>query len=197
MMNGDGRIVKELQECKREVGKSGVDVDYNPSDLRHLTGILKGPDDSPYSGGVFKVDIVIPSDYPFAPPKMKFITKVWHPNISSQTGAICLDILKDQWSPALTIKTALLSLQALLSTPEPNDPQDAEVANMYLLNITEFTSTARFWTDCYAMPRDDDEGAAAVLRLVDMGFPEEAARKALVENNQDESAAINTLLAGV
>jgi len=48
---------------------------------------------------------------------------VWHPNISSQTGAICLDILKDQWSPALTIKTALLSLQALLSAPEPSDPQ--------------------------------------------------------------------------
>lgn len=61
--------------------------------------------------------------YPFEPPRMRFITKIWHPNISSQTGAICLDILKDQWSPALTIKTALLSIQALLSAAEPTDPQ--------------------------------------------------------------------------
>lgn len=63
--------------------------------------------------------------YPFEPPKMRFETKIWHPNISSQTGAICLDILKDQWSPALTIKTALLSIQALLSAAEPTDPQVA------------------------------------------------------------------------
>ena len=61
--------------------------------------------------------------YPFVPPKMRFITKVWHPNISSANGAICLDILKDQWTPALTLKTALLSLQALLSSPAPDDPQ--------------------------------------------------------------------------
>ena len=97
--------------------------------------MLNGPADT----GIFKVDIVIPSDYPFSPPKMRFITKgcfpsfihapflltlyvVWHPNVSSQTGAICLDILKDQWSPALSIKTALLSLQALLCSPEPSDP---------------------------------------------------------------------------
>ncbi|OIT35299.1 ubiquitin-conjugating enzyme e2 27 [Nicotiana attenuata] len=63
---------------------------------------------------------------------MKFATQVWHPNISSQSGAICLDILKDQWSPALALKTALLSVQALLSTPQPDDPQDAVVAQQYL-----------------------------------------------------------------
>ena len=74
------------------------------------------------------VDIQIPQDYPFKPPKMKFDTKIWHPNISSQTGAICLDILKNEWTPALTIRTALISLQALLCAPEPDDPQDAEVA---------------------------------------------------------------------
>jgi len=68
------------------------------------------------------VDIIIPPDYPFKPPKMKFDTKIWHPNVSSQTGAICLDILKNEWTPALTIRTALISLQALLCSPEPDDP---------------------------------------------------------------------------
>ena len=63
---------------------------------------IMGPGDSPYSGGVFFVNIHFPPDYPFKPPKVQFQTKVYHPNVNSQ-GSICLDILKEQWSPALTI----------------------------------------------------------------------------------------------
>merc|ERR1711939_180591 len=122
-----------------------------------MQGTLKGPEESPYEGGKFYVDIQLTNSFPFEAPKMRFITKIWHPNISSQTGAICLDILKDQWSPALTIKTALLSLQALLCSPEPDDPQDAEVANMYKSDIELFTQTARFWTDTYAQEQSQDE----------------------------------------
>ena len=73
------------------------------------------------------LDLLADNQYPFVPPKMRFVTKVWHPNVSSANGAICLDILKDQWSPALTLKTALLSLQALLSSPEPADPQASSI----------------------------------------------------------------------
>ena len=108
--------------------------------------------------------------YPFEPPQMRFLTKIWHPNISSQTGAICLDILKDAWSPALTIKTALLSIQALLSAAEPTDPQDAEVAKMYLHDQKQFLNTARFWTESYAKQKDTGDHAA-LSRLIDMGFP--------------------------
>ena len=81
---------------------------------------------------------------------MKFITKCWHPNISSDSGAICLDILKTEWSPALTIRTALISLQALLSAAEPDDPQDAVVAKQYKEHHQEFMKTAKFWTETYA-----------------------------------------------
>ena len=80
---------------QRVTGVSAIPRQEN--NVRSLLGTIKGPIDSPYEGGVFSVDIQIPSSYPFEPPKMKFITKIWHPNISSQTGAICLDILKDQW----------------------------------------------------------------------------------------------------
>lgn len=95
-------------------------------------------------------DIVIPDSYPFQPVKMKFITKVYHPNISSASGAICLDILKDAWSPVLTLKSTLISLQSLLCSPEPNDPQDAEVAKHYTTSKRSFEETARYWTQIYA-----------------------------------------------
>jgi ubiquitin-conjugating enzyme (huntingtin interacting protein 2) len=81
---------------------------------------------------------------------MKFITKVYHPNVSSASGAICLDILKDAWSPVLTLKSTLISLQSLLCSPEPNDPQDAEVAKHYMTSRGSFEETARYWAQTYA-----------------------------------------------
>lgn len=65
-----------------------------------------GPGDSPYSGGVFFLAIHFPTDYPFKPPKVNFTTRIYHPNINSN-GSICLDILRDQWSPALTISKGM------------------------------------------------------------------------------------------
>lgn len=93
---------------------------------------------------------MIPESYPFQPVKMKFITKVYHPNVSSASGAICLDILKDAWSPVLTLKSTLISLQSLLCSPEPNDPQDAEVAKHFTTSKGSFDDTARYWTQIYA-----------------------------------------------
>ena len=97
------------------------------------------------------MNITIPERYPFVPPKMKFITKLWHPNVSSQTGAICLDILKDQWSAALTIESTLISLRSLLCDPEPNSPQDWQVASQYIDDRPLFNKTAKEWTEKHAM----------------------------------------------
>ena len=90
-MAAEGRLKKELKEVGKQNDSSGVQAQpISPGELRHLKGTVMGPEESVYEGGVFVVDIVIPKQYPFEPPKMKFITKVYHPNVSSQTGAICL-----------------------------------------------------------------------------------------------------------
>mmetsp|Transcript_697 Transcript_697/g.829 ORF Transcript_697/g.829 Transcript_697/m.829 type:complete len:196 (-) Transcript_697:866-1453(-) len=195
MSSAATRLTKELSEVGRDDATSGVKaVPVNPDNPRALKGTIKGPEGTAYEGGVFQIDISIPKQYPFEPPKMKFDTKIWHPNISSQTGAICLDILKDQWSPALTIKTALLSLQALLCSPEPGDPQDAEVAKMYMKDRVKFDKTAKFWTETYAKEMNMEE---AISRVCDMGFGRKAAQKALEKHSWDETAAVNELLGGL
>ncbi|KAJ5955211.1 hypothetical protein N7501_009490 [Penicillium viridicatum] len=145
------RIGKEIADIHADAhSQIKVEPFGNQDDVTHLRGSFPGPPGTPYEGGTYNIDIKIPTDYPFRPPTMKFETKVWHPNVSSQTGAICLDTLSSAWSPVLTIKSALLSLQSLLSTPEPKDPQDAEVANMLLKSPKEFERVARDWAVGYA-----------------------------------------------
>src|SRR2546429_7368155 len=75
----------------------------------HWQATIMGPGDSPYAGGVFFLAIHFPTDYPFKPPKVNFTTRIYHPNINSN-GSICLDILRDQWSPALTISKGMLGI---------------------------------------------------------------------------------------
>jgi ubiquitin-conjugating enzyme (huntingtin interacting protein 2) len=187
------RLRKELQDIEKDREVSGVHARVRGDDMTKLQGTLKGPEDTCYAGGMFVVDIQIPSQYPFEPPKMRFETKMWHPNVSSQTGAICLDILKDKWSPALTVKTALVSLQALLSCPEPDDPQDAEVANMYKTDRAGFEQKAAEWTATHAMGKGNSEKVNA---LVGMGFPEDRVRQALLAHNGDQQQALEALLSG-
>merc|ERR1712083_266468 len=174
-----GREFREVVKSE-EVAKSGVELTLVKEDLTELSGTIKGPPDTPYEGGTFQVEIKIPDTYPFNPPKVKFVTKVWHPNISSVTGAICLDILKDQWAAAMTLRTVLLSIQAMLAAPEPDDPQDAVVARQYQENNQIFRETAQHWAAAYAGSDYKNPEFDTMLRqLKEMGIEEGAARVAL------------------
>ncbi|KAF2862487.1 hypothetical protein K470DRAFT_280792 [Piedraia hortae CBS 480.64] len=147
------RLQREIEDVAKDTvcGVTITSMDGSPvSDLTHFKGTFRGPPDTPFEGGCYEVEIKIGSDYPFKAPDMKFITKIWHPNISSQTGAICLDILKDAWSPVLTLKSTIISLQSLLQSPQPDDPQDAEVARMLIHNPREYKKKAKSWAIKYA-----------------------------------------------
>ena len=121
-------------------------VDNNP---RHLKAIIDGPRESPYEEGHFKLELYLPEEYPMVPPKCLFITKVYHPNIDF-LGRISLDILKNNWSPALQIRSVLLSIQILLDEPNTEDPLNIEVNKRWIENKSAAEQTARDWTRSFA-----------------------------------------------
>ena len=143
------RISKEYEEMKREPPQNCTAGPVTPGDLTNWNATIIGPPDSPYQNGVFSLKIAFPFDYPFRPPKVQFLTKIYHPNIN-QNGSICLDILKDQWSPALTISKVLLSISSLLCDPNPDDPYVPEIAQQYKSNRMLYDQTAREWTKKFA-----------------------------------------------
>ncbi|GAV58606.1 UQ_con domain-containing protein [Cephalotus follicularis] len=143
------RILKELKDLQKDPPTS-CSAGPVAEDMFHWQATIMGPADSPYTGGVFLVSIHFPPDYPFKPPKVAFKTKVFHPNINSN-GSICLDILKEQWSPALTISKVLLSICSLLTDPNPDDPLVPEIAHMYKTDKAKYEATARSWSQKYAM----------------------------------------------
>ncbi|KAF3542897.1 hypothetical protein DY000_02001552 [Brassica cretica] len=164
------RVQKELQDCEKDRDSSGIRVCPKSDNLTRLTGTIPGPIGTPYEGGTFQIDITIPEGYPFEPPKMQFSTKV-----------------------CLGFGTALVSVQALLSAPEPKDPQDAVVAEQYMKNYQVFVSTARYWTQTFAKNSSLED---KVKRLVEMGFGDAQVRSAIESSGGDENVALEKLCSG-
>ncbi|XP_065058818.1 ubiquitin-conjugating enzyme E2-22 kDa-like [Rhopilema esculentum] len=190
------RIQREFREVIRseEAQKNNIKLELVDDTYTKLRGEISGPPDTPYEGGRFVVDIDIPETYPFNPPKVKFATRIWHPNVSSVTGAICLDILKDQWAAAMTLRTVLISIQALLASPEPSDPQDEVVARQYRENMQAFTTTAKHWAQVYGGVQSKDIVCEKKIKqLVDMGFDVEQSRTALSMHSWNVERAIESL----
>ena len=142
------RLQRELIEIQKD---TPVNCSAGPcnNDLLNWEATIIGPTETPYEGGIFKLKILFPADYPFKPPKITFETRIYHPNING-TGGICLDILKDMWSPTLTISKVLLSIGSLLTDPNPKDPLCPEIANEYIDRRGEYELKAREWTRMYA-----------------------------------------------
>ena len=144
------RIIREFDLLEKEppIPCNAESVD---EDVYHWIISMEGPSDTPYSEGIFYLEVRFPLDYPFAPPKILFTTKIYHPNINSN-GNICLDILKDEWSQVLTISKILLSISSLLSDPNPDDPLVTEIAKLYRDDIESYNKKAREYTLLYAKP---------------------------------------------
>ncbi|PKK67691.1 ubiquitin conjugating enzyme [Rhizophagus irregularis] len=132
------RINVELNNFERDSVSSSINAGPLGDDPFHWIATISGPSDSPYSGGIFFLDVRFPQNYPFKPPKINFTTRVYHPNIDSN-GNIGIDHLIHQWSPAMTIS------KLLEFTFEP------EIAQMYKTDRSRYEATAREWTRQHAM----------------------------------------------
>lgn len=148
------RIERELLDLRKDP-PSSCSAGPVGSDLFRWEGCIFGPEGSPYHGGVFTLTIQFPVDYPFRAPHVQFNTPIYHPNINS-SGMICLDILKSQWSPALTISKVLLSITSLLTDPNPDDPFVPEIARLYKANRAAYECNARAFTIQHAQPGGAD-----------------------------------------
>jgi len=157
------RLMKEYkdilnsEDCMQNRISIGLVKD---NDFTNWKATIIGADDTPYKGGVFNLEIQITPQYPFKPPKVRFTTKVYHPNINS-SGDICLDILKHNWSPALTLDKVLLSIQMLLQHPNPDDPLDPTAASLYKTDRSKYDATVRQYVLKYA--NGDSDMSKAVV----------------------------------
>ena len=143
------RINKELKDLTEDP-PANCSAGPQGDDLFDWIATIMGPEGTPYHGGIFFLRINFPSDYPFKAPKIAFTTPIYHCNVN-KSGGICLDILKGQWSPALTISKVLLSITSLLSDPNPDDPLMPEIAKLYKSNKAKHDVNARESTMKYAM----------------------------------------------
>ena len=141
------RLQYELKEIKNDPPANCSAGPVN-DDMFDWQATIYGAKDSPYEGGVFYLKINFTQDYPFKPPKCYFLTKIYHPNVNSD-GGICLDILKENWSPALTVSKLLLSICSLMDDPNPDDPLVPEIAHLYKEDREKYIENARKFTLIY------------------------------------------------
>jgi len=150
-----GRIKRIMKEFKELAGEPRFQIYFDESDYAFWKIIMKGESSTPYENGYWMITYQFPSDYPFHPPNVRFATPIFHCNINND-GRICLDILKDNWSPALTSHRVLLSISSLLSDPNANDPLDSVKAALYIHNRADYIKLAAEFTKTHAAKSVDE-----------------------------------------
>jgi len=148
------RLIAEIKELEENPIAHCSAGPINKDKLDEWEATIAGPEGTPYHGGLFKLKINFTNRYPMKPPKVKFITPIFHCNIDKR-GNICLSILKDDspkdgWTPALTVGKVLLSIVSLLNEPNPDDPLSPDIAALLKEDKAKHNEMAIGWTNKYA-----------------------------------------------
>ena len=143
------RLSKELKDFNDDP-IPGVEIKIVDDNITHWNVILTGPEESPYAGGKFTVKVDFSDNYPFKCPKMQFITKIYHPNIKTDNGEICAQAIQNSWVPTLNANFIIKMLMELITNPNHENPQEAEIAREMMTNPGKFRETAKEYTEKYA-----------------------------------------------
>ncbi|KAL5367596.1 putative ubiquitin-conjugating enzyme E2 [Cryptosporidium parvum] len=144
------RLIIELKDSSRN---KDTDIRLIPSenDLMYWDGEIVGPDETPYEGFVFKIEIIVSPQYPILPPSVKFVTPIFHPNVNFFTGEVCIDVIKDNWTPAWTLHAVCRAIISILCDPNPNSPLNCDAGNILRCGDKKgFNNMARMYSLEYA-----------------------------------------------
>ena len=138
--------IKDLSENPDELINEGITLVPNESNIQYFHGTIIGPLGTPYAGLKYELEVKIGTDYPMKPPNVKFINqKIYHPNVNT-SGNICLDILKTEWAPTLSLAKVMLSICSLLKEPNPASPLNSVAAYEWVNNKPKFQEEVhRLW----------------------------------------------------
>lgn len=152
---------KEMQNLKMEP-LEGISVILDDQDITQVEAIIDGPADTPYFGGKFRVKLTIGKDFPTGPPKGFFVTKIFHPNVSSK-GEICVNTLKKDWKSELGLRHVLLTIKCLLIVPNPESALNEEAGKLLLERYDDYCARARLYTDIHAKQSESSAMSAKTL----------------------------------
>lgn len=162
----------------------------------NLRAQIFGLPETNYDGGKFYLSVNFPKEYPFKAVDVKFLTKVWHPNISFKTGIVCDENIKGQWNASWVLSKFLVYIQSILCSPDHLNAQEAVIAEQYLNDPNIFNETAKFWAQTYAGAPGEKkvEMSQKVQELIQMGYSEDDALTFLSQNHWSFEKTVENLL---
>ena len=172
------RLMRDFKRLQDDppAGVSGAPCDDN---IMQWNSVIFGPSETPFEDGTFKLTITFTEDYPNKPPKVRFVSKMFHPNVYAD-GAICLDILQNRWSPTYDVSAILTSIQSLLDEPNPNSPANSVAAELYQKNRREY-----------------EKRVAAIVEMSWLNFPDDSGDKEGGKKNEGSAEGASTSNANI
>ena len=138
MNNSKKRIMNDLKVLRKN------NIEFESIDTHNITCIIKGPKDTPYEKGLWKITISFPKNYPFSSPSIGFIDKIYHPNIDFNSGSICFNVLNEEWKPIYTANHIIETfIPQLLTYPNPDDPLNTDAGKLFKLNPKQFDTVVK------------------------------------------------------
>jgi ubiquitin-conjugating enzyme E2 D/E len=151
----ESRIYKEIEDIYVNPPDNISAGPINDNDIFHWEAVITGPEETDYKDGVFLLDIIIPPQYPYKPPYCKFKTKIWHPNISPDSGSICITTLKEKyWNPSMTISDILYTIMLLLYKPNFDDPLNGKARDEHKENPQKYKEKVQKWVKDYSSKKN-------------------------------------------